>query len=173
MKTTKQKISKPNADLAETADDKKHLQPDEANLDLPDVKDIPGQEHIHVPDMKEYADTTISSDDEEGVGVLDNEDEADVAGESNVTKQEQQALTDAANKNPDVKDEDNLARAQLDNTDEDGEALNEKINVSGSDLDVPGSEADDSDEEIGEEDEENNSYSLDSEHEDDSISHQS
>jgi len=173
MKATKQKISKTNADLAETADDKKHLQPDEANLDLPDVKDIPGQEHIHVPDMKEYADTTISSADEEGVGVLDSEDETVVTGESNVTKQERQVLTDAANKNPDVKDEDNLARAQLDDTDEEGEVLNEKVNVSGSDLDVPGSEDDDADEEIGEEDEENNSYSLDSEDEDESISHES
>jgi hypothetical protein len=38
--------------------------------------------------------------------------------------------------------------------------LNEKVNVSGSDLDVSGTEADDSDEEIGEEDEENNEYSL-------------
>ena len=171
MKTTKQKISKPNADLAETADDKKHLQPDEGSLDLPEVKDIPGQEHIHVPNLKEYADTTISSDDEEGVGVLDNDDESVVTGESNVTKQERQDLKDAANKNPYVKDEDNLARAQLDDMDEDGEILNEKTNVSGSELDVPGSEADDADEEIGEEDEENNDYSLDSEHEDDSISH--
>jgi hypothetical protein len=170
---TKQKISKTNSDLAETADDKKHLKPDEANLDLPDVNDIPGQEHIHVPKLKEYADTTISSDDEEGVGVLDNEDDTVVAGESNVTKQERQALTDAANKNPDVKDEDNLARAQLDDLDEEGEVLNEKVNVSGSDLDIPGSDDDNADEDIGEEDEENNSYSLDSEDEDDSISHQS
>lgn len=173
MKSTKKKSLRLNTDLAESADDKKHLQPDEASLDLPEVNDIPGQEHIHVPEFKEYADTTISSDDEEGVGVLDNEDDTDVTAESNVTKDERKALRDAANKNPDVKDEDNLARAQLDNTDEEGEVLNEKVNVSGSDLDVPGSEADDANEEIGEEDEENNSYSLDSEDEDDSISHQS
>ena len=105
--------------------------------------------------------------------MLDNEDDTDVTAESNVSKDEQKALRDAANKNPDVKDEDNLARAQLDNTDEDGEVLNETVNVSGNDLDVPGSEDDDASEEKGEEDEENNSYSLDSEHEDDSISHQS
>lgn len=173
MKTTSKKISKANTDLPETADDKRHLQPDEASLDLPEVKDIPGQEHIHVPHMEEYADTTISSADEEGVGVLDNEDETEITGESNVTKEERQALRDAADKSPYVKDEENLAKAQLDNTDEEGEALNEKTNVSGSDLDVPGSEGDDDNEEIGEEDEENNSYSLDGEDEDDSISHQS
>jgi len=173
MKSTKKKPSGTNTDLAESADDKKHLQPDKAILDLPEVKDIPGQEHIHVPDFKEYADTTISSDDEEGVGVLDNEDDTDVNAESNVTKAERKALLDAANKNPDVQDEDNLERAQLDNIDDDGEMLNETVNVSGSDLDVPGSEDDDANEEIGEEDEENNSYSLDGEDEDESISHQS
>lgn len=53
----------------------------------------------------------------------------------------------------------NAAHAQLDNVDEDGEALNEGIDMSGEDLDVPGSEQDDDDELIGEEDEENNSYS--------------
>lgn len=59
-------------------------------------------------------------------------------------------------------DDTNLKRAQLDNTDQDGELLNEASsanNISGSDLDIPGSEADDEDELIGEEDEENNGYS--------------
>jgi hypothetical protein len=57
-------------------------------------------------------------------------------------------------------DDQNQVRATLDNVDEDGEPLNEVVNTSGSDLDVPGSEEDDANEEIGEEDEENNSYSL-------------
>jgi hypothetical protein len=169
MKSTKRKIA--TTDLAESKDDKEHLQPDEATLNLPDVDDIPGQEHIHVPNMNEFADTTLSSDDEEGVGVLD-EDDTGISAESNVSEQEKKDLRDAANKTPYVKDEDNLERAQLDNRDGDGELLNEKVNVSGSDLDIPGSEDDDADEEIGEEDEENNSFSLDSEDEDDSISKQ-
>jgi len=53
----------------------------------------------------------------------------------------------------------NLKEAQLDYTDDDGEALNEDSDYSGKDLDVPGNDLDDADELIGEEDEENNSYS--------------
>ena len=53
----------------------------------------------------------------------------------------------------------NLKEAQLDYTDDDGEALNEGSDYSGKDLDVPGNDLDDADELIGEEDEENNSYS--------------
>jgi hypothetical protein len=169
MKTAK-RTSKSNKDLDETKDDKKHLQPDEANLDLPGVEDIPGQEHIHPPKFKEFADTTISSDDEEGAAIFDEEDE--IAGKSNVTAQERRDLKNAAEKSGAVVDDINLEDAQLDDRDEDGELLNEGTDVSGSDLDVPGSEEDDKDEVIGEEDEENNSYSLDSEDEDDSTSKQ-
>lgn len=53
--------------------------------------------------------------------------------------------------------------AELDNTDDDGTPLNEKIDDTvspGASLDVPGSELDDANEDIGEEDEENNYYSL-------------
>ena len=168
MKITKKKPGKKNIDLPETTDDKKHLAPDEATLDLPEVKDIPGQEHIHVPQFGEFADTTISSDDEEGVGVLDNlnEDENEDPFYSNVSKEEKKILQDAAEKTPDVEDEKNLEQAMLDQRDEEGELLNERTDLSGKDLDVPGSEEDDANEEIGEEDEENNSYSLDSEDED-------
>lgn len=57
-------------DLSDSPRDQERLQPDEAIIDLPDVKDIPGQEHIHPPSLGELADTTISSDDEEGVGLF-------------------------------------------------------------------------------------------------------
>jgi len=61
-------------------------------------------------------------------------------------------------------DSNSLQFASLDNTDDDGDPLNEEsslnMDMTGEDLDVPGSSADDSDEEIGEEDEENNYYSL-------------
>ncbi len=171
MKNVKKKPSVRNSDLPETKDDKKHLQPDEGTLDLPEVKDIPGQEHIHVPKMNEFADTTISSDDEEGKNIFDNEDEIENSS-SNVTKGEKKALKDAAEKNINIKDEQNLEQARLDTKDDEGESLNEKTDVSGHDLDVPGSEQDDANEEIGEEDEENNSYSLGNEDEDESISKQ-
>jgi hypothetical protein len=51
------------SDLPDSEKDKAKLQPDEATLDLPDVKDIPGQEFVHPPNLREMADTTISSDD--------------------------------------------------------------------------------------------------------------
>lgn len=182
-----------NNDLPDSERDNKHLQPDEAILDLPDVKDIPGQEFVHVPDLKEMADTTISSDDEEGVGIFGENDEAftserlatgeetdendliiDDEGDpgnndeddglnitddaADVTEEEKKALE--RTEDTDSEDNENLYRAELDDTDSDGEKLNENIDVSGDDLDVPGEEADDADEEIGEEDEENNAYSL-------------
>lgn len=55
-----------------------------------------------------------------------------------------------------------LPGSGLDDTDDDGEPLNEAVgeNKIGDALDVPGAEADDANEEIGEEDEENNYYSL-------------
>ena len=59
-----------------------------------------------------------------------------------------------------VEEEDiSLKEAQLDDSDNDGEALNEGSDFSGEDLDVAGADLDDADELIGEEDEENNSYS--------------
>ncbi|MEO7923093.1 MAG: hypothetical protein ABIR30_05395 [Chitinophagaceae bacterium] len=76
-----------------------------------------------------------------------------------VTQEEKELLGRSENSMAGPDDE-NQSRATLDNTDEDGEPLNEEVNDSGSDLDVPGSEDDDANEEIGEEDEENNSYSL-------------
>jgi hypothetical protein len=59
-------------------------------------------------------------------------------------------------------DDAQLLEAELDDTDEDGDPLNESstLSMSGSDLDIPGSEDDDADEALGEEDEENNYYSL-------------
>jgi len=68
-------------DLPDSERDKKELQQDKTTIDLPDVKDIPGQENIHVPDLREMADTTISSDDEEGAGLFDDEDNKDAGSE--------------------------------------------------------------------------------------------
>ena len=143
-------------------------------MDLPDTKDIPGQENIIPPPLGELADTTISSDDEEGVGILDDLDEQNEITDqlnANVTKDERKVLDDAAKK-VNSPDQEALEKARPDQYDEDGEPLNEKSALNGSDLDVPGSELDDDNEEIGEEDEENNSYSLDDEDEDDNNTRQ-
>jgi hypothetical protein len=189
-----------NADLPDSDKDKSKLEPEEAILNLPEVKDIPGQENIHAPDMKEMADTTISSDDEEGVGIfgendgftnerlatgeetdeddlvinneaqLDKEeyneglgDDDDITDgfdndDSDVTEDEKKALEKT--EDMDTQDNENLYAAELDDKDFDGDKLNENIDTSGDDLDVPGGEEDDANEEIGEEDEENNAYSL-------------
>lgn len=137
-------------DIQESNRDKKELQPDEANLNLPEVKDIPGQENIQVPSLKAFEDTTASSADEENLELDDN---------SNVSTQEkadlhQSSVSMSSEANM------NLRKAKLDTTDLQGAPLNERNDVSGDDLDVPGEPLDDLNESIGEEDEENNQYSL-------------
>lgn len=147
-------------DLQDSIRDEKELENNEAILDLPDVNDIPGQEHIHPPKLREYMDTTSSSSDEEGENVWTDDEVTEDS--SNVSDTEKEMLYEGANDMP-TKDEQALRRASLDSTDNDGEPLNEKASsnaISGSDLDVPGANEDDLDEDIGEEDEENNPYSL-------------
>ena len=167
--------TKKNNELPDTPADKKHLQQENSIIDLPAMNDTPGQEDITVPSSGELADTTISGDDGEAVGILDNSGDQDeiIAGQfnANVTKDERKLLDDAAKK-IDSSDQVALENAELDQYDEDGDVLNEKSGLSGNDLDIPGSELDDDNEKIGEEDEENNSYSLDDEHEDDNNTRQ-
>src|SRR5258708_21953280 len=72
MKDIKAKANPPTKkklDLQDSADDAGHLENEEAMIDLPDVKGIPGQEHIHIPNMNEFKDATPSSDDEEGKNI--------------------------------------------------------------------------------------------------------
>ena len=156
MKTKERKRSD---DLPESDKDKKQLQPDEATLDLPEVKDIPGQEHVRPFLPGEMADTTISSADEEANDLLDIDEDIITDKATDVTKIEKDLLR-RSSESMSTEDNRQLTSATLDNTDEDGTPLNENVNLSGTDLDVPGSEADDANEKIGEEDEENNAYSL-------------
>ncbi len=156
-----------NTDLQDSPKDAEKLRADETTIDLPEVSDIPGQEHIHVPELGELADTTISSDDEEGAGILDDLNDEDAISirmgtEADISETERVTLETADNFQA-TKDEDRLRTAAMDNTDFEGEGLNESSfgeEQTGSDLDVPISETDDANENIGEEDEENNSYSL-------------
>ncbi len=163
MSKAKQKLREKanrDGDLPNSPQDEEKLKNEEATIDLPDVKDIPGQEYIHPPNPGEYADTTISSDDEEGENIWG--DEEITEDSSNVSGIEKKLLNDSANDMP-TKDEQSLRRASLDSTDNEGTPLNEKASfnaISGSDLDVPGADEDDTNEDIGEEDEENNPYSL-------------
>jgi hypothetical protein len=62
-------------DLTDPQRDQDRLKPEEATIDLPDVKDIPGQEFVHAPPLGMLADTTISSADEEGEGLFEDDEE--------------------------------------------------------------------------------------------------
>ena len=164
-----QDIINPSQDLPDSPKDVEEMKSETVILDLPEVKDIPGQERVHVMPMGELADTTIASDDEEGAGIpgFDEEEDGDndITSDTsvNVSEQEKDLLDEAGTAIP---DDQQLKQAELDSTDEEGDPLNEgglSDSRSGTDLDVPGAEADDANEEIGEEDEENNEYSLGSE----------
>ena len=146
-------------DLKDSYRDEQRLKPDQATLELPEVKDIPGQEHIRVAPLGDLRDITASSADEEGKGVLDEVPITRKSNEADVTDEEKETLQASAEYSP-VEEEVKMRRAFPDNTDFDGEPLNETIDFSGEDLDVPGADLDDTDEELGEEDEENNSYSI-------------
>ena len=153
-------------DLPDTPQDQEKMKVEPTVIDLPDVKDIPGQEHVTPAPLGELADETVSSDDEEGEGLFDEEEDDDsdilMGTEADITAEEENDLQ-AADEDMPTTDEQNLRQASIDSTDEEGDDLNEKgfsKAVSGSDLDVAGTDEDDANEEIGEEDEENNTYSL-------------
>jgi hypothetical protein len=156
-----EKPNKPQtADLQDSKADEQKLQPDEATLDLPDIEDIPGQEHVHVPNIRSMQDVTASSDDEEGKNIPGFNDDDDTASEDSDVTDEERELLQRSSESMGTEDDEAQRGVMLDNADDDGEPLNETVNASGSDLDVPGSEDDDDNEAIGEEDEENNNYSL-------------
>ena len=155
-----------SGDISDSAKDKAKLQPETGTIDMPEVKDIPGQENIKVPRIKEMEDTTISSSDEEGEGILDDlnsgeDDESLTADDSNVSRAERNLLKKSAG-HPATEESEDIKKMALDDRDNEGELLNEKglqQDWSGEDLDTPGADLDDENEDIGEEDEENNTYS--------------
>lgn len=153
--------SVPN-DLPDNEHDQKELESKETTIDLPDVKDIPGQEFVHAPPAGEMADTTIASADEEGEGIF-GDDDLNTGENNNVGRDEREALRDTTYMP--TKDEDNLRRARMDNKDFDGEPLNEGSfgegqQLSGSDLDVPANKDETRTTSMGQGDEENKYYSL-------------
>lgn len=143
--------------------DREEMKQEVTDIEIPDISEIPGQENFVPAPLGELADTTISSSDEEGDGLFEDDIDEDIKKNpgSNVSTTEKEDLRKAANDMPG--DDENLREAALDNTDDDGTPLNEgsfKKNIIATDLDIPGAKLDDADEEIGEEDEENNDYSL-------------
>lgn len=155
--------SAPN-DLPDSQRDKEELKTEETFIDLPDVKDIPGQEFVNAPPVGSLGDTTISSADEEGVNVFERTDDEDLrrtGTDADVSRNERSTL-EQIDYMP-TNDENNLQDARMDNVDFQNEPLNERSfgeERSGRDLDVPGSTDETRTSAMGEGDEENKFYSL-------------
>ena len=147
---------------------KEKLAQDGAYTEIPDVSDIPGQENIvnaGVPGA--MGDTTASSDDEEGIrdgkDILEDDDDDTkivMGTEADVTEEDLALLGDP-DQDEDLNDDELTRKEGLDDTDFDGDPLNEAAtneDGTGDDLDVP--EEKDEDPKKTEDDEENDYYSL-------------
>lgn len=152
-------------DLPDSPKDTENLEQEETTVNIPDVKDIPGQEFVNAPPMGELADTTVASADEEGSDIFGDEQEFERGGAGTVSRDERNAL-DRTDYMP-TTDEDNLQRASLDSTDFQGDALNERgfgetrgDTVAPDDLDTNTADNETGEPLPGEEDEENDTYSL-------------
>lgn len=151
-------------DLPDSEKDKKELEQEETTINLPDVKDIPGQEFVNTPRAGSLADTTAASDDEEGRQVFDAQERDDFeTGTRSDVRPAQKAALDHVDYMP-TPDEDNLVRARMDSKDFQGEPLNEKgfqqDERTGDDLDVPGRKDETTTTSLGQGDEENDYYSY-------------
>lgn len=146
---------------------KEKLAQDESYIELPDVSDIPGQENIvnaGVPGA--MSDTTISSEDEEGIrkgwDILAEDDNVNIVmgTDADVTEEDLAMLGDP-DQDQDMNEDELIRKEGLDNTDFDGDPLNEAAvdeASTGDDLDVPEEENDDPKKDM--DDEENDYYSL-------------
>ena len=159
-------------DITDPRRDQERLKPEETTMDLPDVKDIPGQEFVNAPPLGMMADTTISSADEEGEGLFedDEEDQTDIVmgTEADLSVEDVQILQKAETYMP-TRDEDRLQQAHMDNADFEGESLNEEsfgTEQSGRDLDIPANTDETRTDAMGQGDEENKHYSLGSDEND-------
>jgi len=148
---------------------KEKLAQDGSFVEIPDVSDIPGQENITSAGVPgEMADTTIASDDEEGISnsrdifVEEEDDDTKIVmgTEADVTAEDLALLGDP-DKDMDMSEDELIDNEGLDDTDADGDPLNEAAtgeDSTGDDLDVP--EGDDDNIADEDADEENKYYSL-------------
>ena len=134
----KKKDDPKNIEMKDSAQDKKRLKGDEATLDLPEVNDIPGQENRTQPSLPGTSyDSTISSADEEGNDILDENENIITDKKTNVSSLERKLLDQAYD--PVSTDEEPIDELTLDNKDDEGEALNEdgmEKDLFGKDLDT-------------------------------------
>ena len=145
-------------DIQDSPEDKEKLKPEETTLDLPEIKDIPGAGKSLKNASLLPGDVTISSADEEGNDLFDDEDE-EVPDENNleddydVTATEKRLLRDSLD--PSYDTDLPIHSISLDRKDDVGILLNE----SGMDRDLFGEDLDD--DLVEEEDEESEGESLD------------
>ena len=157
-------------DMNDSQSDMERLKQDTSFVVLPDVSDIPGQEHItSAGPMGEMSDVTASSDDEEGISkgkdlLADDEDVEIVMGtEADVTKDDL-ILLGEKDQDMDGGDDELIDAEGLEDTDFEGDELNEAPSSAfstGDDLDMPAADGSDPEADaMGQGDEENDYYSL-------------
>jgi len=145
-------------------------QDDESYIVLPDVKDIPGQENIVDAGIPaEMSDDTIASDDEEGLrdgkDIFEEDDDTKIVmgTDADVTADDLTLLGDP-DQDQDMNEDELIRKEGLDDTDADGDLLNEATSnedSTGDDLDIPDADNSEPDADaMGQGDEENNYYSL-------------
>src|SRR5688500_15324068 len=117
-----------------------------AYVEIPDVSDIPGQENIVNPGVAgAMGDTTLASDDEEGIrdgkDILEDDDDTKIVmgTEADVTDEDLAMLGDP-DQDMDMNEDELIRKEGLDDTDLDGDPLNEAAvneDSTGDDLDMP------------------------------------
>jgi hypothetical protein len=155
---------------ASQSKEEKLKQDDGSYIVLPDVKDIPGQENIVDAGIPaEMSDETIASDDEEGVrggkDIFEEDDDVKIVmgTDADITADDLTLLGDR-DQDMDMNEDELIRKEGLDDTDADGDPLNEAAtdeDSTGDDLDIPDADNSEPDADaMGQGDEENNYYSL-------------
>ena len=123
--------------------------------------------YVEIPDVSANSDSTIASDDEEEIraekDILEDDDDTKIVmgTEADVTPEDLVLLGDP-DKDMDLNDDELVRKEGLDDTDLDGDPLNEAAvdeDSTGDDLDVP-EEGEDDPKKVQDDDEENDYYSL-------------
>ena len=99
------------SDQIDSPHDREELEKETVEVTLPDVNEIPGQEDFVPAPLGELADTTISSADEEGDDIYEENIDREImeSEDSNVSQTEKDDLRKSANDMPG--DDQNLRRA--------------------------------------------------------------
>ena len=121
-------------DITDSPEDQAKLKGDQAVLDLPEIKDIPGAARLGKNDIEIPGDSTVSSSDEEADDLLENDDEL---AESNVSPLEKKLLSESFD--PAYDTDLPAGSLSLDDKDLEGDQLEEK----GQDQDIFGEDLDD------------------------------